>query len=80
MKEATGEASMTGITIAVIAVVAVIAIPIVQTLVRNTRNSACCASQGGLYEGGKCYSSEAKNDEIDDWKTLCNDSTTTPTA
>lgn len=73
MKEATGEASMTGITIAIIAVIAVIAIPIVQMLVRNTRNSSCCASQGGFYEGGECYSNEAKTDKINNWQSLCND-------
>ena len=73
MKEATGEASMTGITIAIIAVIAVIAVPIVQMLVRNTRDSSCCASQGGFYEGGACYSDEAKTTEIKNWRNLCNE-------
>lgn len=59
MKEATGEASMTGITIAIIAVVAAIAVPLVRMLVNNTRNSSCCASLGGSVEGNNCVGSSA---------------------
>lgn len=54
MKEATGEASMTGITIAIIAVIAAIAIPIVTNLVQNMEFNACCASLGGEAQGGSC--------------------------
>ena len=59
MKEATGEASMTGITIAVIAVVAVIAVPLVQTLISNMAKRSCCAGLGGSLEGGKCVITNA---------------------
>lgn len=59
MKEATGEASMTGITIAIIAVVAAIAVPLVRMLLNNTRNSSCCASLGGSVEGNQCIGSSA---------------------
>ena len=54
MKEATGEASMTGITIAIIAVVAVVAVPIVKMVINNVQNNACCASMGGQMKGGSC--------------------------
>lgn len=54
MKEATGEASMTGITIAIIAVVAVIAVPLVQSLVKNMAKRSCCANLGGTLESGSC--------------------------
>lgn len=54
MKEATGEASMTGITIAVIAVVAAIAIPLVNSIINNTAKKACCAGAGGTLNGTNC--------------------------
>ena len=54
MKEASGEASMTGITIALIAIVAVVATPIIRGVVNSTRNSACCQSMGGVWENGQC--------------------------
>ena len=54
MKEASGEASMTGITIALIAIVALIATPIVTNVVNNTKYSACCQSLGGTWKGGTC--------------------------
>lgn len=73
MKEATGEASMTGITIAIIAVVALVATPIVRMLIDNTRYSACCQSQGGFYKAGKCLVDESSTDEIDGWKNQCED-------
>ena len=54
MKEATGEASMTGITIAIIAVVAAVAIPLVTTIINNTAKKACCAGYGGQLVGSNC--------------------------
>ena len=54
MKEATGEASMTGITIAIIAVVAAIAVPIVRNLINSMEFNSCCASLGGEVSGGSC--------------------------
>lgn len=55
MKEATGEASMTGITIAIIAVVAAIAVPMVTGLVNSMKNRSCCVNDGGTWYGSKCY-------------------------
>ena len=78
MKEATGEASMTGITIAIIAVVAVVAVPIVRMLINNTGKSACCQSQGGFYKGGKCYISEDTTGvEVEKWAEHCSDNSAT---
>ena len=54
MKEASGEASMTGITIALIAVVAAIATPLVTSIIRRTGAQSCCASLGGTYTSGSC--------------------------
>ena len=55
MKEATGEASMTGITIAIIAVIAAIAIPIVTNLLRGLENNSCCQANGGIWQSGRCF-------------------------
>ncbi len=54
MKEASGEASMTGITIALIAIVAVMATPVIRSVVNSTRFSACCQSLGGQWRNGTC--------------------------
>lgn len=54
MKEATGEASMTGITIAIIGVIAAIAILIVTNLVSSMERRSCCASLGGTLSGSEC--------------------------
>ena len=54
MKEATGEASMTGITIAVIAVIAAIAVPLIRSMMTTTAKKACCAGYGGIFENNAC--------------------------
>lgn len=69
MKEASGEASMTGITIALIAIVAVVATPIIRSVVNTTRYSACCQSLGGTWEGGTCTGIGAINSS--NVRTLC---------
>lgn len=69
MKEATGEASMTGITIAIIAVVAVVAVPIVRMVVNNVQNNACCASMGGDMKAGVCTDKDGK--AIDNYLNQC---------
>lgn len=71
MKEATGEASMTGITIAIIAVVAVVAVPIVRMVINNVQNNACCASMGGDMQGGKCVDKDGV--EIQNYLNNCKD-------
>lgn len=69
MKEATGEASMTGITIAIIAVVAVVAVPIVKMVINNVQNNACCASIGGELKAGTCVDKDGE--EIVNYKENC---------
>lgn len=54
MKEATGEASMTGITIAIIAVVVAIAVPLVSSMVNGLAKRSCCTNIGGTLEGSSC--------------------------
>lgn len=51
MKEATGEASMTGITIGIIALISLIAVPIVRNIINDTTAKTCCSSLGGEYSG-----------------------------
>lgn len=55
MKEAAGEASMTGITLGIIAVVAVAAVPLIKVAIAGTKAQTCCTSSGGVWTGGKCY-------------------------
>lgn len=54
MKEATGEANMTVVTIILIAVIVAIATPIVNSMMNNTKKKACCMSNGGTWENGAC--------------------------
>lgn len=58
MKEATGEANMTVITIVLIAIVVAVGGPIIKNLVSSTEKSACCESNGGVWSGGKCYETD----------------------
>lgn len=69
MKEATGEASMTGITIAIIGAVVVVAIPLVRMVINNIQNQACCSSIGGTLDGGACK--DTNGTEIQNWKENC---------
>ena len=53
MKEASGEASMTGITIALIAIVAAVAIPLVNNVLNNNKAQADCLAKGCGYDASK---------------------------
>lgn len=57
MKEASGEANMTVITIVLIGVVAAIATPLVNSLMTNAKKSSCCQANGGVWNNGMCYAS-----------------------
>lgn len=50
MKEASGEASMTGITIALIAIVAAVAIPLVNNVLNTNKAQTDCLAQGCGYD------------------------------
>lgn len=52
MKEASGEANMTVITIVLIGVIAAIAIPLVRNAMEGVQEQSCCNSAGGVWEGG----------------------------
>ena len=54
MKEATGEANMTVVTIILIAAIVAIATPIVTNMMSNTEEQSCCMSNGGLWKNGEC--------------------------
>ena len=54
MKEASGEANMTVITIVLIGVIAAIAIPTVTNLMSSTEKKACCSNAGGVWKGNTC--------------------------
>lgn len=71
MKEATGEASMTGLTIAIIAVVAAIAVPIITVAVNALRNNSCCSANGGVWYSGACYMPDKCVTDTTTNKTTC---------
>ena len=58
MKEATGEANMTVVTIILIAAIVAIATPIVNKMMRQTENKANCMNAGGYCEKDDCLNSE----------------------
>ena len=55
MKEATGEANITVITIVLIAIVLGVGTLIVNNVLSNTKKSSCCNSVGGYWKAGKCW-------------------------
>lgn len=54
MKEATGEANMTVVTIILIAAIVAIATPLVTNMMKSTQEKACCMNDGGTWEGSSC--------------------------
>lgn len=57
MKEATGEANMTVITIVLIAIVLAVGTVIVNQMMNSTKKSSCCQANGGIWNDGSCYAS-----------------------
>lgn len=55
MKDATGEANMTIVTVVLIGIITLVATPIITSLVKSSKNRACCVNSGGAYHAGKCY-------------------------
>lgn len=53
MKEATGEANMTVVTIILIAAIVAIATPIVTSMMNNTKEQADCMNAGKCYKKGE---------------------------
>lgn len=58
MKEATGEANMTIITVVLIGIVAAVGAILIPNIMKNVQKRGCCSSVGGALKGSKC---EAKN-------------------
>ena len=54
MKEASGEANMTVVTIILIGIIVAIATPIINSMMNGTSKKACCMSNGGTWENGNC--------------------------
>lgn len=54
MKEVTGEANMTVVTIILIGVIVAIATPIVNNMMSNVAKRSCCQNDGGVWEDGGC--------------------------
>jgi len=59
MKEATGEANLTVITIILIGVIVAVATPIINSMMTNTAKRTCCQNYGGVWKGSACYSVSA---------------------
>lgn len=59
MKEASGEANLTVVTIILIGVIVAIATPIINSMMTNTAKRTCCQNYGGVWEGSSCYSVSA---------------------
>ena len=56
MKEASGEANLTVITIILIGVIVAVATPIINSMMTNTAKRTCCQNYGGVWKGNACYS------------------------
>lgn len=54
MKEATGEANMTVVTIILIAVIVAIATPIVKNMMTSTSEKSTCMNDGGVWTNNSC--------------------------
>lgn len=61
MKEATGEANMTVITIVLITAVAAVATPLIRNILKGNSEKACCTSYGGYIDKatGQCTGASA---------------------
>ena len=56
MKEAAGEANMTVVTIILIGVIVAVATPIINSMMKNTKERAECMNNGGVWNSStkKC--------------------------
>lgn len=54
MKEASGEANMTVVTIILIGVIVAVATPIIMSMMGNTAKKTCCMDSGGTWRGNQC--------------------------
>jgi putative effector of murein hydrolase len=62
MKEAAGEANLTVVAIILIGVVVAVVTPLINNLMTNTANKACCTDAGGVWSNGNCRAATGSND------------------
>ena len=55
MKEASGEANLTVITIILIGVIVAVATPLINSMLTSTAKRTCCQNYGGAWQNNKCY-------------------------
>lgn len=72
MKEASGEANMTVITIVLIGVVAAAGAVFIPRLIANMKAQSCCTEQGGTFNKstGKCDGGAMNGKTVAQMKTL----------
>lgn len=58
MKEATGEANMTVVTIILIAIIVAVATPLINRMMSTTQEKADCMNAGNIWSGGKCTTAD----------------------
>ena len=60
MKEATGEANMTVVTIILIAIIVAVATPLINKMMSNTQEKAECMNKGYIWNGKSCDPADGK--------------------
>ena len=75
MKEASGEANLTVVTIILIGVIVAIATPLISSMMTSTAKRTCCQNYGGVWESNKCKSVAANGTKTDIQETNYWDST-----
>lgn len=64
MKEASGEANMTVITIILIGIVLAVATPLVRNMMKTASGRACCVDGGGTVNGSTCNGGAYANQRL----------------
>ena len=64
MKEASGEANMTVITILLIAIVGAVGTVIINNLMKTSKDKADCAENGGVWTNGACSTIKDTNNLV----------------
>ena len=69
MKEAAGEANLTVVAIILIGVIVAVVTPLINSLMSNTANRACCTDAGGVWKSGSCQSGGNKQSDASGYRT-----------
>lgn len=69
MKEAAGEANLTVVAIILIGVIVAVVTPLINSLMSNTANRACCTDAGGVWKSGSCQSGGNKQYDASGYRT-----------